>query len=382
MAQETAFNTSRASSGSIRRLRRRSIGTQVTLSDACHLADTQKKEVSIVLVGKSGAGKSTLARNILDYRREVEFCASHITENCDTHEATRNGVTVKVTDTVGLEVKPQSTRRGLKKLYKHTSGKADLIVFCIPVDPSSKFRDSNPAIMKSLQDAYGKDIWKQCIIAFTFSNLTLDRMKRKLGDDDNAIAWYKDLLLEHTTKFRAELERLKVKNINLRLVLGFETDTMSEDPATIVAIPTGDEPGDPILTDFKDPTSFTIRDSGLPEEMRIDITDWREVFFIEIIRKSTNAELKRKLLQYRFGRKVADFFTVGPVGGAAVGGLVGGAAIGAGVGAVIGLVGGPFGLAPGASVGAVIGGAVGAIGGGVGGEAASKIRKCRLKRKK
>lgn len=356
-----------------------------TDSEAPLAVTASKKEVSIVLVGKSGAGKTTLARNILDFKRQIELCASHITQENDTQEATMNGITVKVTDTVGMEDRKQR-KKGLRELCKHTQGKADLLVYCIPVDPSSKFQDSNPAIMKSLQNGYGKDVWKQCIIAFTFSNLTLERLKRNIRDHDQAIAMYKNLLVEHATKFREELKKLKVQDINVREVFGFQPEITpeSEDQTTIVAIPVGDEPDDPVLPDFKDPFKFEIPMSSLIEEsLKIDITDWREILFIEIVRKCSTSELKKNLLQYRFGREIAKSLVtaVGGITGGATSGLVGGAAIGAGVGALIGLVGGGFGAIPGAVVGTAIGGAIGVLGGGVGGGAATQIPKIRKNKK-
>ena len=334
-------------------------------------AEDTKKEVKIVLAGKSGAGKTTLARNILGFEEKLEFSAGPLTQECDTQEATKNDITVRVTDTIGLGQQEGGRRKELKKLFRHTKGEADLLVYCIPVDPSSKFECTNPAIMKSIQDAYGKDIWKHCIIVFTFSNITVYRFLEKMRDRDQAFSSYKNHLLAHATRFRKELERLKVKDVNIKTVFGFETEDTTDDPTAtaIVAVPAGDKPDDPVLPDFKDPTSFRL--STNPEEsIRIDITDWREILFIEIIRKCGSTELKKKLLQYRYGFAKS-------IAGITVGGLMGGAAVGAGAGAVLGLLVGPFGVGPGALVGAVVGGTTGALGGGVGGGVIGRVRKSR-----
>ena len=343
-------------------------------------SEATKKEVKIVLAGKSGAGKTTLARNILGFEEKLEFSAGPLTQECDTQEATKNDITVRVTDTIGLGQQEGGRRKELKKLFRHTKGEADLLVYCIPVDPSSKFDCTNPAIMKSIQDAYGKDIWKHCIIVFTFSNITVYRFLEKMRDRDQAFSSYKNHLLAHATRFRKELERLKVKDVNIKTVFGFETEDTTDDPTatTIVAVPAGDKPDDPVLPDFKDPTSFRL--STNPEEsIRIDITDWREILFIEIIRKCGSTELKKNLLQYRYGHAITNSIVgaAGGITGGATGGFMGGAAIGAGAGAVLGVVGGPFGVGAGAMVGAVIGGTAGVLGGGVGGGVIGKARRNR-----
>lgn len=68
---------------------------------------------------------------------------------------------------------------------------------------------------------------------------------------------------------------------------------------TIIAAPAGDNPDDLVLPDFKDPTSFKVS-TDLAESIRIDITDWKEILFIQII----NTELKKNLLQYRYGCRI------------------------------------------------------------------------------
>jgi predicted GTPase len=342
-------------------------------------ASESEKEVNIVLVGKYGSGKSTLARNILGLPRVVELSASHITKKCDTQEATRNGITMKVTDTVGLENRTQ--KKELRELYKHTKGEADLIIYCLPVNPAAKFVDGNPAIMKSLKNAYGNDIWKQCLLVFTFSNMTMEMLKKDVKDENEMTAMYKKFLVDHATEFKEELKKLKVKNANVQVRFKFQTEALRDNDMTVVAIPAGNESHDPVFPDFKDPTKFSIPTSSfLEESIQIDITDWREILFIEIIRKCS-PEMKKNLLQYRYGRNVALSIAkaAGGAAGGGASGLAGGAAVGAGVGAIAGLLGGPVGVVSGATAGAIIGGAVGVLGGGVGGSIATQLKKFRKK---
>jgi hypothetical protein len=349
-------------------------------------------EVNIVIAGRPGAGKSTLASNILGRKVKRKFSATSSTTECETEEETRHGVTVRVTDTVGLGDRKEKRKKELKKLHQHTRGHADLLVYCVPVNPGSRFDFGNPAIMKSLQSAYGKEIWKHCVVVFTFSNMLLNQLE---GSKDEVEATYKSHLLEYATEFRKELVKLKVKDLNIKTVFGFEIDGTAEDPAIpgpgatpkdpaptlaaanepdhILAIPAGIEHEDKVFPDFKDPTK--LRNPRTHEVHKINITDWTEILLIAMVRKCKNEP--KNLLQYRYGKDFAKSFS--RIGGGAVGGMaggvIGGAAIGAGAGAILGLVGGPLGMGVGVMIGAVIGGTTGAVGGGVGGGIIGKAKK-------
>ena len=130
-------------------------------------------ETTIVLIGKSGAGKSTLAKNVFGVDEvDTEISAERTTTEIKTHRKHKNGVPIAIIDTVGFEsVNKKQIKQQLKELSKHTGGKADLVIYCLPISPSSKFDDFNPDIMAALQDAFGKDIWNHCLVVLTFSNV-------------------------------------------------------------------------------------------------------------------------------------------------------------------------------------------------------------------
>lgn len=319
----------------------------------------ESKHLHVVVAGKSGAGKSTLAYNIMGIPLPSSLSAGRITQKHVTKTVCVNNVFMSVTDTVGLEDAKQK-KKALKDLHKHTNGKADLIIYCLPVSHSSKFDEGNPDIMKSLQEAYGNDIWKQCLLVLTFSNQIIDKLM--MSNTDVHEATYKNYLKEHTTKFREQLKILKVKDINVREEFGFQTEALSDYETTIVAVPAGDGRKNIVFVDFKDPTEFVIPKSKLLQEpTKIDITDWREIIFIEMVRKCT-----------RYGHDIAMSIGAGITG--ASHGLVGGALVGAGAGAITGLVAGPFGIAPGAVIGSVIGAIVVALGGGAAGTIFAQLR--------
>lgn len=150
--------------------------------------------VKIVLAGKSGAGKTTLIRTLFDMKDDTEedsakvVSAGHLTTEYSKTTFTRHGVTIEVTDTIGLVEEKDQRKQELIKLAEFTGGRADILVYCLSVDPAVKFRYSNPGIMQSLQETFGKSIWRQCIVALTFSNNAWDRInKKKKGSKKDVI---------------------------------------------------------------------------------------------------------------------------------------------------------------------------------------------------
>lgn len=220
----------------------------------------------------------------------------------------------------------------------------------------SIFEDGNPVIMRELQDSFGKDLWKQCIVIFTYSNLAWDRMTKQ--HLKNTSFYYKEHVKSYATKFEEELKKMKVQDVTVEVKFDSQPLPLTDGHTAIVAIPAGDEPDDPVLPDFK-PTKISTCTKEKPENSReVDIKDWRDVIFFEIINKS-NDELKQKLLQIKYGPTVVKI-----LGQAGIGAGVG-AAIGAGAGAISGILLGPVGIAAGAAVGAKLGALAGSIFGAV-----------------
>ena len=330
-----------------------------------------KNEVHIVLAGKSGAGKSTIARNIFGMQTEIKLSPDSITEDYATEIIEeRHGIKIHITDTPGLQQKGK--KKELKKLSKHTKEETekevDLLVYCLSVDPSCKFADGNPAIMRSLQAAFGKEIWEHCVVIFTFSNRVLDWYEKN-GEEAKRVTKYENFMKQYAAKFKGELEKMKVDNVDVEAVLNFQLEPTPEGQTVIPAIPAGDKAEDRVLPRFEVKTiDFEDRhDSGIKK--RTTIANWRDVVFLEIAKKC-NAEVQKSLLQYRYW---GDRFEVLEN---TSGGIAAGAAGGAAIGAVIGFATGPIGLiaapiisAIGAAIGAVV---VGIAGGAAGGGIAAK----------
>ena len=295
------------------------------------------EDVKIVFAGKSGAGKTSLCKTLLGLEKDIPLTPRPDTEVAEPHETMKNGIKITIIDTPGF----------VNKEVKYAQNKFDVLVYCIPVDPSCKFKDANPDIMRRLQDIYGKDIWKHCVVAFTFSNVALERSKKK---GHNSIEQYKQYIEEYTKLFQEELRQLHVANITAK------GPHHQPDQNIITAIPAGDTPEDPVLLGVED-------------------LEWVDEIFLAMIAK---CKCNEKLAEYRYGKEFAKKVLINIGAGAVGAGTVASATIaGTAAGASLGVVGGPVGIV----VVSILGGLAGlAIGSGASVAAMKKFRKS-LKKK-
>ena len=213
---------------------------------------TGEDEITIVFTGKSGAGKSTLITNILHDRAEteVELSPNPITEQCEQYFLKRNRIKLNVVDTAGLIAGQESSMsKTLHDIATYTKCKADLLVYCLNISPGSKFVDGNPAMMKSLQRAFGKEVWKHCIVVLTFSNYAWDRLS-KGKDPDVAVASYLKYVKEYAALFEDHLIKvLRVSGIKVATI--FDKPLRVRGQSTIVAVPAGVEFTDEVLPNIQ-----------------------------------------------------------------------------------------------------------------------------------
>ena len=141
--------------------------------------DPQKiKEVIIAVAGKSGAGKMSLANKILGRKIEIKISPDPTTEKCEILLDINEGIRLTIIDNPGLMTGKEKKRiQELLCLCSRRQFFLHLLLYCVPVAPTAKFKDCNPQIMKSLQSKFGKGIWKNCIIAFTFANQDVAQLK-------------------------------------------------------------------------------------------------------------------------------------------------------------------------------------------------------------
>lgn len=325
----------------------------------------------IVLAGSGGASKSTLMRTVFDFVGEIPPGRSQ------TRRPTKSkySMNLVITDNVGLQTDGTSTgngtrwkiwtrRRSAKRKEKLPAlttetfppEKPDLLIYCLCVDASSRFKDGNPAIMKRLQDEYGQDLWNRSVLVLSLSNKVWEGILQK-HERTEAIQQYIAHLTEHATQFEEELNHLTDSSVPVTLT--FTTQPATDDPSIIPAIPAGEEPYDEVFPD-DDESEYL----------------WRDVFIFKLI-KSSDRKMQQCLLQYLYGQEKAqevlqswgfdsstsktpppDNSFAAVLVGMVVGGVLGGV-IGTMVGIPVGTLGGTTGGVVGGVMGGVVGGVIG-----------------------
>ncbi len=182
--------------------------------------------ITVALAGRSGAGKSTLFKNLVSEDLDTS-CGSAV-------DIKKDGNTFRFIDTTSQEE--------LKEGF-------DVLVYCMPVCPGFKFQDGNPEEMQFLQNAYGADIWKHCVIVFTFGNLAWDHIHSRSNDLERTNATFRDYLEQYLELFRTELETKLNVRMNIKAILSLEAGGSIQplDQHMILAIPAGVTPQDQLL---------------------------------------------------------------------------------------------------------------------------------------
>ena len=124
--------------------------------------------INVTFVGKNGAGKSTLVnalapeKALISERKSERKCEEQFYLLMEGSSMTEG------------KIKNKKAFEWLSKNYN-----TDLFIYCLSIDPDVKFNYANPSIMWALQEVFGKNVWKKCILAFTFSNKIWERIKKK-----------------------------------------------------------------------------------------------------------------------------------------------------------------------------------------------------------
>jgi GTP-binding protein EngB required for normal cell division len=283
--------------------------------------------MTLVTAGQSGAGKSTLVKNLLrDPAPRSAHSPNSITKDVKSHSSLIYDVNVTIIDTPGLAgASKEDEAKILAQLHKESKGKADMLLYCISIAPSSKVGEIDRRIVNLLTMAFSSKIWERAIVVLTSADYVKDRNK-KPGNPTVQAA-----MKEYATAFQPILTSI-ADGVTVTPVLKKNSATKRCDKE-IAAVAAGETPDEEILPGMK----------------------WNECVFKEVLKKCSL-------------ESVPEIFKLLETSSSAWKGALGGAAAGAVAGASIGAVAGGVGAIPGA-IGGAIGGVVGggAIGGVVGG---------------
>ena len=285
------------------------------------------RPLTMVVLGKSGVGKSTLINNFLELEKD-EMCetgngASVTTTEVVIKENVKIDVTIQMIDTPGLggidEVRAKDVFKGLSII---TNQKADVMVYCVSIHPSSCIDSTDIDIIRAITSAFGPEVWRHTILALTFAGP--NTMNYPGSEHQSRVNNYAEA-------FQEALHKAHIRKISVKSALSEEEKVPAQ---SIIAIPIE---GDP---------SFKINDNSC----------WTHRLFLEAMKKS-NPKTAGSLRLLNIYDKPSQIVQVAEFGGS----VAAGTAVGAAVGTVIGA---PFlgiGIIIGVTIGAVVGGVVGSI---------------------
>ena len=294
----------------------------------------------LITAGKTGSGKSTLVKNLLgpglSKAPRPGHSSSSVTADVECYTNVIEDVSVTIADVPGLAGEPGTDEnRVIAQLQKETNGKADMLLYCASMAPSSKIGDADLKIVKLLTLVYKQKIWKRAILVLTSADYVRERHEK----NSTANPTVESTMADYAQKFGQILRSANVNSFTITPIKPNEKLSTRERPADeIAAVPAGET----------------------PDEKTISGVQWDLCVYLEVIKKC-DFEAVSAILSVA----EAEFLKNKPfITGAstAVGIAAGAAAVGTAAGFPLGVVG--------AVPGALIGGAVGGISGFLGRDAA------------
>ena len=132
----------------------------------------QKKEAkfSLLITGKTGVGKSSLVNALVGTKVAKEGHKKVVgTFEVTSYRATIEGVDVRVWDSPGLRDGTGNDKNYLAEIASKITEKLDLVIICLRMD-DARLSDDDRRTLQILTETFGKNLWKNAVIALTFAN--------------------------------------------------------------------------------------------------------------------------------------------------------------------------------------------------------------------
>jgi GTPase SAR1 family protein len=209
---------------------------------------TNRREMTLVTVGRSGSGKSTLISSMLGLKDvdtlQGQHTSSPVTQEVEIYSgssplrAEGGEVTIHMVDTPDLNSSFTKDARAMALLQEKTGGgRCDMLLYCVSLLPDSKIDKEDKEIIKKLTQVFGEDIWKHTVLVLTFSNAV------KALYPNQSI---EHLVNQYAQKFQTILRSVCGPSFSVVSVFSHDqhspTQTTETDPFTVVALPVGKHP--------------------------------------------------------------------------------------------------------------------------------------------
>ena len=272
---------------------------------------------TIMVAGRARNGKSTALNNIFDLHLVAKTAAKSVTKVISVNEVTKKvpipgkgnvveTITMQVIDTPGLGALDIPKEDIMKEMKKITSGKEYTLLYCYSVAPNTALTETDKAIIFNLHLALGKEIWKKCVLLFTFS----DYAAFEFDDDTDS---YIDHIKNHATEFQKLLKDITGEDHEVKSIFDYESleDLEKEEkPSGIIAIPV---------------RKTTKKSKQVLLDMIKADQDWTDIAFLELMKRTDESQREPFILfKYPMVVLTSSATAAGAVTGAVVGGLVGG----------------------------------------------------------
>ena len=215
----------------------------------------KEEEFSLLITGKTGVGKSSLVNALLGRKVAKEGHKKVAgTNEVTLYRVTIDGVNIRVWDSPGLGDGTGNDEEYLAEIESEIKEKLDLVIICVKMD-DRRLNVGDRDTLKRLTETFGKNMWKNAVIALTFAN----KVDHPAREDKEAY------FLEDLANWREAIQKFLSKDLKL-------------EPELVQSLPLV-------------PTGYHRKPSVLPNG-----TKWLPIFFIacyNVARKSTAFSLYR-----------------------------------------------------------------------------------------
>lgn len=204
--------------------------------------------ITIILVGRGGAGKSTLAKSVFGLDTKTRLSSSSKRNSVKTYIVSKGGANFKIID---ISLDEKNIRQNLEDCRsRFDMSEIDLVLYCLSISPGSRFDEFDWTTMRCLQDVYGAEVWRRCLVVFTYADLAWYSVSRNHEDKKAAVEDYKQHIKECAGWFGEELRgKLNVKEVSVKTVFDLDSAEQLSRDDFLVVFPAGLKHHDPVLPD-------------------------------------------------------------------------------------------------------------------------------------